>query len=295
MVSKKQLRLFLLLTGLALFSSCGHLIHLDRAQNSFNRGAALENQLRFSPQTDISASPSTHYTLAYAELDKALNNKKGLSADNVLGTAYTIKALCEWKLGLYGKAEKSASDALDELEKMEKGGIRLPRDKALMKALPALMEIGRMKDTLYAFHRSAPSFEAGKAHCLEFIYDPDPDKMARLEKAIWKIADVQSSVASNEELSAYFIMSQLAGLKTWSDTNDFLFTCITKDPALDPQTNRAARVKANEWVDEQVKAFEHFLKEKKPVEQLRLLIPDERGQAMANRWAQLLGVAEDEE
>lgn len=293
MVSKKQLHLFFLLIGLALLSSCGHLIHLDRAQNNFNRGAVLENQLRFNPQVNVSTSPSTHYTLAYAELDKALNNKRGLSSDNVLSTAYTIKALCEWKLGLYGKAEKSASDALDELEKMEKNGMRLPRDKALMKALPSLMEIGRMKDALYAFHHSPPPFDSARTHCLEFIYNPDPDKTARLEMAIMKIAEIQATVASNEELSAYFIMSQLAGLKTWSDTNDFLFTCISKDPALDAQANPTGRNKANEWADGQVAAFEQFIKEKKPVEQLRQLASDERGQAMANRWAQLLGITEN--
>ena len=292
MVFKNQIYRFLLLAAMAVFTSCAHLVHLDRAQNNFNRGAELENQLSFNPKPDVSASPSMYYSLAYAELDKALANKNSLSSDHVLATTYTIKALCEWKLAMYDEAKKSADNALDELEKMEKTGMRLPRDKALMEALPALMEIGRMKEELYAFHSSAPSFEASKAHYLEFIYNPDSTKMARLEAAIEKVANVQATVATNEELSAYFVMSQLAGLKTWSDAHNFLLTCIDEN---DTTLSEQGKDDAWEWKGRQESAFENFVKEKKPVRKLRRLMRNEQGRELAQWWSARLGVTEDED
>ena len=275
---------YLLAPALMTLSSCGHLLHLDRAQNNFSRGAELENQLKFDPQANISASPSMYYTLAYAELGKALNHKKRLSADNVLGTAYTVKALCEWKLKLYERAEGSADAALEELKEVYKTGIRLPRDKALMEALPHLMEIEKVKDSLYAFHQAPLPFEAGKGHYLHFIYDPAANKMARLEKAISEISKVQASVAGNEEVSAYFVMAQLAALKTWSDALDDLLTCIAEDASLEGNTRKEAR----NWQKAQGNEFLE-VKEKELLDRLRTLIPTERGQKLADYWAELIG------
>ena len=288
MVFKNQIYRFLLLAAMAVFTSCAHLVHLDRAQNNFNRGAELENQLSFNPKPDVSASPSMYYSLAYAELDKALANKNSLSSDHVLATTYTIKALCEWKLAMYDEAKKSADNALDELEEMEKTGMRLPRDKALMEALPALMEIGRMKEELYAFHSSAPSYEASKAHYLEFIHN-DSTKMARLEAAIDKVGSIQATVATNEELSAYFVMSQLAGLKTWSDAHNFLLTCIDEN---DTTLSEQGKDDAWEWKGRQESAFENFVKEKKLVKKLRKLMPNQQGRLLANWWLKRLGLPE---
>ena len=269
-------------------SGCAHLIHLDRAQNNFNRGAELENQLRFNPSSDVSALPSAYYTLAYAELEKALNNKKGLSSDNVLASAYTIKALCEWKFKQYDAAEKSADAALEELKKMRRRNIMLPRDKALMEALPSLMKIDKVKDTLYAFHSPVPPFEAGKDHYLQFIFDPDSTKMASLEAAIHEIGEVEDRTAANEELSAYFVMSQLAALKTWSDALDNLLSCIREDPSFKGDENKAARRKARKWQEEQGDGFLE-VKEKELLEKLRNLIPGERGKRLAEYWDLLIG------
>ncbi len=290
---KKHLVYFFLPIALALLTSCGHLIHLDRAQNSFNRGAELENQLRFNPQSDVSVSPTTYYTLAYAELGKAMANKKGLLRnDNVLASTYTLQALCEWKLKRYQKAEQSASDALEEMKKMRQrmgqDAIILPRDEALMRALPSLMEIDKAKDTLYAFHASTPSFEEGKNHYLQFIFDPDTTQAARLEEAVREIGRIQEAAGANEELSAYFTMARLAGLKTWSDALDFLLSCIRKDPGLEVPDNQAARDEAVTWLKGQGDKYLDK-KEQELLKKLQTLVPGENGKRLYDYWEKLIG------
>ncbi|MCO6476912.1 MAG: hypothetical protein J5I94_09850 [Phaeodactylibacter sp.] len=279
--------------SLTLLTSCRHLIHLDRAQNNFNRGSALENQLRFNPQSDVSVSPAIYYTLAYAELGKAMANKTGqLRNDNVLASTYTLKALCEWKLKRYQKAEQSAKDALEEMRKMQqkmgKDAIALPRDEALMRALPFLMEIDKVKDTLYSFHSSTPPFEKGKMHYLQFIFDPDTTQAARLEEAIREIGRIQQTAGASEELAAYFTMARLAGLKTWSDALNFLLSCIREDDALQGADNRPAWEEARTWQKEQ--GDQHLdEREEELLEKLRMLAPGERGQRLSDYWAELIG------
>ncbi len=289
MLRKKHLYHLFALAALALLASCSHLIHLDRAQNDFNRGAELENQLRFNPQPDVSVSPSLYYSLAYAELDRALKNKKGLDADKVLGSTYTVKALCEWKLKQYGKAEKSAGEALNVFADMENEGFKMPRDKALMEALPFLMKIDQAKDALYAFHQATPSFEKGKAHYLEYIFHPGPDTLAALESAIREIGKIQESVAFNEELSAYFVMAQLAGLKTWSDALDFLLACIREDASLKGDANQREKEKARDWQKEQGNGF--LEKEKTALlDKLSTLVaPRAKAEELKAYWNQIIG------
>ncbi len=215
----KQIAFLLLLS---LLASCSHLIHLDRAQNSFNRGAELENRSRFSPQNDIAISPSTYYTLAYAELGKALKNKPGLRSDNVLANAYTMKALCEWKLKLYSRATASANEALGQILEMEDEGIRLPRDKALMEALPSIMMIDQAREELALYHEDTLSYDSAKAQYFRLIYNPGAEEKAQLEAALIKIGTIRQQPELGDETATYFIMSQLAGLKAWSDCLDFL-------------------------------------------------------------------------
>jgi uncharacterized protein with PIN domain len=243
-MKKHPLKLgLILLASTLMLSACGHLMHLDRAQNTFNQGATLENQLRFSPQSEVSSSPYLYYNMAYAELGKALKNKTALGKDDVLANAYTIKALCEWKLKMYSRAEKSADAALEEYLDMERKGIAMPRDKALMQALPALMEIDKVKSHLFAFHApDSLSYAAAQQHYQEYIHDSSPDKAAKLEAAIQRLGSVRAQLeGGNEEMVVYLVLSQLAALKTWSDGLDFLRQSLSKDPGLPPGAQREAR------------------------------------------------------
>jgi hypothetical protein len=277
-----SMKLAAMLASLLLLSACGHLMHLDRAQNNFNQGATLENQLRFNPQSEVSTSPYLYYNMAYAELGKALKNKSALGKDDVLANAYTIKALCEWKLKMYSQAEKSADAALDEYLALERKGMLMPRDKALMQALPFLMEIDKVKSHLYAFHApDSLSYSAAQQHYLDYVYDSSPEKAAKLEAAVQKLNNIRTQLEGNEEMAVYLLLSQLAALKTWSDGLDFLRQSLGKDAALPREAQREAR----EFRTAQREQHLNPLKEEL-LEALRKLLPKEQGAPLVGYWSE---------
>lgn len=277
-----SMKLAAMLASILLLSACGHLMHLDRAQNNFNQGAALENQLRFNPQSEVSTSPYLYYNMAYAELGKALKNKGALSKDDVLANAYTIKALCEWKLKMYSQAEKSADVALAEYLDMERKGMLMPRDKALMQALPYLMEIDKVKSHLYAFHApDSLAYPSALEHYQQYIFNSSPDQAAKLEAAIHKLGNIRTQLEGSEDMSVYLLLSQLAALKAWSDGLDFLRQSIGKDSALSRDAQREAR----EFRTAQREQHLNPLKEEL-LEALRKLLPKEQGAPLVGYWSE---------
>ncbi|MCB0572128.1 MAG: hypothetical protein KDC66_20320 [Phaeodactylibacter sp.] len=237
---KKYLTLFYI-SAVLLFSGCTHLLYLDSAMDYFNQGANLENQLRFQPEAGASASPTMYYSMAYSGLNKALEKQKEeLRKDHVLGSTYTVKALCEWKLKLYDKAIQSADAAVEELLAMDQAtGIKMPRDMALMEALPALIEVEKAKESLFSLReQTEATLEEARSYYVSSIFDPDAEKAATLEQAIKKIGEIQKKARGNDELSVYFVQSQLAGLKTWSDAIDLL---RQKEKGLDEASKREAQ------------------------------------------------------
>ena len=136
-----------------LLSGCAHLVHLDKAQRAFNEGAQMENASRLgfadldaeeqlNSFSETKLSPEFYYSLANAELDKALKTESKLEGDGVLASTLTLKSLCAWKLGEYGEASRFAESALAE---MNKKNLNYPRDKALMAAMKGLIA----NDTVY--------------------------------------------------------------------------------------------------------------------------------------------------
>lgn len=278
----KKYLLLLLALAIILLSGCSHLLYLDSAMNHFNQGATLENQLRFQPDIGTSASPYMYYTMAYSDLNKALDKQiDDLRKDQVLGSAYTVKALCEWKLKMYDKALISADKAESEYIEMQKNsGIKMPRDMALMEALPALMEIEKAKDSLFDFRKKGEiPLEATRQYYLDSIFNPD-ESMAVLEQAVQSLGLIQEKTASNEDLSAYFLQSQLAGLKTWSDAIDLL---RQKEKGL-PE---AARREAENFRKAQ---RDQFLEPEKAklLEKLGELLPNEHGNSLVNYWKKII-------
>ncbi len=269
-----------LLVGLTALSSCAHLMYLDQAQNQFNRAATLENEMRFNPQAEVPASPTLYYNSAYAAVNKALGNKGALDKDNVLANAYTIKALCEWKLAMYDQAQKSADDAHAEYLALERKGILMPRDKALMKALPHIMSIDRAKNELYKFYAGSNiGFDAARNHYLTEIHDPAPDKTGKLEASLQKLGEARSGIQGNEDLVVYFALSHLAGLKTWSDGLDFLRQRAAADTSLDPQ----AKTKAGEFIlMQRDKALLPAKEELLGI--LRKLLPEDQAKPLEQYW-----------
>jgi tetratricopeptide (TPR) repeat protein len=217
-----------ILAAMLFLSGCGtSLMYLNSAQNTYNNCAENKDQLRILPAIEDSIIPPSSiscYEKAYASLEKALKNKDALQKENALASAYSLKALCEWKLNKYDEAKTSADAALGEILGMEPRGASMPRDKALMQALPFLMEVEKMKTGLYAFHSpESPVYQDALDFHVKNIFNPTPDKKASLEDAIHNITRLREPLPEAlDELKIYLISSQLAGMKTWSDALDFL-------------------------------------------------------------------------
>ena len=282
--SANRLTALLVLAGLSLFSACISIRHLDHAQDNFNRGAALENQLRFNPQTEVLTSPSLYYNSAYSDVNKALQKKDDLKKDDLLANALAIKALCEWRLKMYDEAKKSADSAMEQILGLERKGIRLPRDKTLMEALPSLIAVEQAHQSLYALQKPAlASLAAARDHYTTEIYNADPAKEAKLEEVLKKIEAIRAKVTDIEDLSLYLVQSELTALKTWSDALDFLRQSANKDASLSDSAKKEAR----EFCSKQRSDFLDPQK-KELIEELSKLLPQGTDDPLVKYWDRLI-------
>lgn len=263
----KRISYLLLLFTLWSAAGCTHLIYLDQAQHSFNKAATLENAQRFSgAQADDWAkesqvaqqalepanSPGFYYNLAYGQVRKSLRRRGDLKKNGVLSTAYTLQALCEWKLGNHLLAEESAKKSLDAMKASQ---VRLPRDEAMMKALPGLMKT----DQAYAIYQEiyAASFDnfskvlndpaAAKARYLEFSkkFIQLWDKTNQQPLAFTAYANARDVPGINDETRFYLLTAQLGTAKTWLETRDKLETIFRK---LFEVENQPWLAQETEWI-----------------------------------------------
>jgi hypothetical protein len=222
-------KLLALLSGISfclLLSSCAHLTHLDAAQDSFNEGATLDNEMRFSTSTSPTISPAFHYNRAYVSVNKALKGggDKKLEKDQLLGHAFSVKALCEWKLGQYDLAVQSCNQAKGQFLTLSKKGIKMPRDLILMKALPSIIAIDTIAQSYFAFRNSWEATHFDK--CLAFYQShifAQEGQPALLQHALDQLEELKKEATNNAELYAYLVMVQLSGLKTWNGCLSLIF------------------------------------------------------------------------
>ena len=192
-------RVALCVLGIALLGGCvSHVKELRDAQDQFNTGASLENQWKLDPRNiDASAigSITASYRLSLATVSDLIDKKKGdLEKDNLLGVAYTLKALTEWRLGDYTSARTTAS-----LGRQLPEGTLYPRDRALIEALPGLIK----NDQAYQ-------------HLVEGNY-PYGDIKNLLRDSLKDLDEGMKVRSAGENLRLFFFFSKLAVLKNWLD------------------------------------------------------------------------------
>jgi hypothetical protein len=247
----------LLVIATLLLSGCAHLTHLDSAQENFNKGAGLENSIKLSTEVDPTISPSFYYSRANVSLDKALkgSGKNKLRKDHLLGHAYSLKALCAWKLGKTQEAISYSNAAKGRFLILSSQGIKMPRDLLLMRALPAIISIDTIARDFFEFRSSSASTEVEESlHFYHsYIFSTDSLPTARLQSALAEIELLKKEAGNNPELQSYLIMVQLSALKTWSGCLSMLFE---KSIALMP-------------MQEQLEARENILDEKQSYFNLR--------------------------
>jgi len=269
------------LASLCLLLSCAHLQHLDRAQNAFNRGAEMENFDRYGFETEALASPVIHYQLAYREVKEALKKPKKLRNAQLLGHAHALKALTEWQLQLYEAASRSSRSALSFFDRAEaEGGVRLARDRAVMEALPALVQLDSIRKHLFQFFRSTevPLADA-RSYYLAHIHHPAEDRTAPLAQALQMLEQQPLPAGSSDNLRVYFLQAQLAGLQTWDRALDYIRKSIR-----DAELEGDALAEADTFYS--VEFDEHLMPRKRAaLEQLKLLLPKGQEHPVYRFWS----------
>ena len=182
----------------ALFTSCVTVNKIADAQDYFNKAAEAENSTKFSGSASGAElvqinNIRTNYALAYKFVNDALStDKSGLASDKLLGTAYSIKAICEWKLADFTNAVNSSKLALDSL----KSETNAPgRDMAVMTALPGLIKI----DQAYAKIMAGTSSYS--------------DLVKLLDSAMDDLENASGVVDKKHPVQVYLAMSKLTALR----------------------------------------------------------------------------------
>lgn len=258
------------------FGSCAHLAHLDHAQDSFSKGATIENQQLFDSKPSSTVPAETYYSLAYGQVNSALKQKGKLANVGVLGSAYTIKALCEWKLKDYEAAKSTAKEAKRNL-KTGKSRPELRRDYTVMEAMDGLVGVQMANDSLYVYF-GAENLTIQKS---KKIYDrliSNANNSAMLQTALTQLSEVGAKTGANNEVKIYLQNSKLAGLKVWSDA---LHLCKTL-----MQSKKQYKDANKEWYDEQQEVF--LEKKKEYLKSLDKLLELNPNKALREYWDLIL-------
>ncbi len=200
MKKRKTCRLILAIVLVFILSGCvSHIKELREAQREFNQAARLENQLRLNPLNPdaltIKGQADASYLLTLKTINRLLDSEKdALVRDNLIGTAYTLKALAEWRLKRYSDAMRTVSLVT---EKYGKG--LFPRDRAIIVAIKGLI----MNDQAYM-------------HMIKKDYGYE--RILNLLKAsINSIKEAIAITPAEHDLILYLRLSELAVLKNWKD------------------------------------------------------------------------------
>jgi hypothetical protein len=238
--------LFLLFIIGLMLHSCAQLNYLDQAQNAFSQGATLESNRVFGEQAVLDqpnaagaqamsfATPDLFYQQAFAQVNKALESESKLKADGVLGNAYSLRALSAWKLGLYPQATESALAAKIALKDTD---VPLPRESAMMTALEGLIladqayaDIQKLKLEIQTRSTSPNAAEAlSLMEKIKKHYEGNvvnATNTGRIEKALSVIDQAKKEIPERADIQTYFVMAQLAALKSWLDELDHIYSLL---------------------------------------------------------------------
>ena len=194
-----------------------HASKLQEAQDIFNVAAEMELELKSNPSDGGIIAPITridaNYRTAHAMLSSLIQEQKeAMSADSLLGTAYTLKALIEWRLGEFNASINTSKEANIH------GVHTYPRDKALLNALPSLIKNDQARqfmDSQMATYSTVEELLKGSVSGLNELTNTDP---------------------MMNSMRLYLLTSQLSALKNWLDLKTEPQKYTSEMPADDFQT-----------------------------------------------------------
>jgi hypothetical protein len=222
----------------AVLAGCASVSRLREAQDSFNRAATIENANQLAWMTAdgegaanavaSAGAASAGYASALSSLGRLDDEEREqLQRDGLWGTALTLRALCEWRLGKHDQALKTTNEARALAEQI------YPRDAALLAALPGLI----MTDQAYtkivrALPRPRPREAGATAPATRPATMPSPretyDEVKPLligpRGAIATIDEARRSADPDHPVQSYLLQAQLAAYRNYQvaqrDLND---------------------------------------------------------------------------
>jgi len=191
-----------------IIAGCASTNRLREAQDAFNQAAAAENALRFDAKaadavTSLGAVRSG-YASALLSLDKLENSKDQtrLRNDGLWGTALTLKALTQWRLGQFDKAIATA-----ELAKQNATEQTYPRDQAVVAALPGLVKTDQAYSKILLTNSSLTDVEA---------------LLIGANGAVANIQRGREHVEKDHPVQVYLLQAQLAAYRNFQVAQDRL-------------------------------------------------------------------------
>lgn len=195
-VSNRLVIPFFLFFCVVLITSCSGVSHvklLREIQDEFNSVTFVENQLIIDPNSsDATILGGQSYGSILVDVTKLINEKsEELRTDDLLGSAYTLKALTEWRLGDYKAAVNTSNKVINEKIKL------FPRDHALIIALRGLIKNDQAFD-----------------HMMKKDYEYKDLKRLLIE-SVENINEGEQVVPSSNNVVIYLYIAKLAVLKNW--------------------------------------------------------------------------------
>jgi hypothetical protein len=204
-----------LLALILMASSCAsvnpYLSHYKSAQDAFNQASSTENILRANPNAVFSLAPETSYRTARSFIIKAMgdadkDNKSALAADGLLLGAYSIKAMSEWKLGLYQEALGTAKNCQITFERDQ--AVKSQRDYIVMSIMEPLI----YNDSIASYiGKMDPNGATSAVSAAEANY------LKLLEKSYDIVEERRLMLPEGHNLRTYLLIAQLSMAKNWKN------------------------------------------------------------------------------
>lgn len=227
-LSRRFLMATAVLALLIAAAGCQSVSHLREAQNAFNAAATTDNRIRLAPvlgnpdtQAQVSVQLSapmdtlaaasevrSGYAVALQSLKQIDSQERAqLEKNKLWGAALSLRALAEWKLGLYDDALRSADQAAQLKEQL------FPRDAAIVAALPGLIKI----DLAYATIAAMTPGAGGNRDLLATVQrrlvgvPSDP----RDDSAVNDLRHARQKAGPQHPVTIYLIECQLAAFRNY--------------------------------------------------------------------------------
>ena len=225
-MNTKYLHTFSLVLALTLFTSCSpeYIQTLTTAENHFEEATEMDNERLFDDEASSSSQIETSYLTAHELVSTLIaEEKEALTKSDLMGRAYRLKALSEWRL-------KKWEDALATKDEANSSNISFqPADKTLMEALPSLVNLDRANQFMFEKTETYNSVES------------------LLKESIMQLNQSTGANPAMNNTRLYLLTHQLSAMHTWSTLITFPQDHVTDMPSENVDTRE------KEWCEDAFK------------------------------------------